>query len=242
MSLLVVEEVTKRFGGLTALDRVSVAVEPGEIVGIIGPNGSGKTTLFATVSGFLRPEAGRIALDGDSIVGLRPSATSARGLARTFQIAQPFAGLSVLDNVVIGALRGGRESLARARAVAADVVDFVGLAAVRDRLAANVTLADRKRLEVARALATRPRLLLLDEVMAGLRPTEVDECIALVRRIRDQGVTVVLVEHLIRAVLALSERMYVLHHGRVIAAGAPQEVIHAPHVVSAYFGTAPVDA
>jgi len=242
VSLLVLDAVTKRFGGLTALDRVSLRVEAGEIVGIIGPNGSGKTTLFATVSGFLTPEAGRILFEGVSIAGLRPSVTNARGLARTFQIVQPFGGLSVLDNVMIGALRGGRESLDGARASAGAILELVGLTALGDRLAADLTLVERKRLEVARALATRPKLLLLDEVMAGLRPTEIEESIRLIRRVRDQGITIVLVEHLIRAVLALSERMYVLHHGSLIAEGAPGDVIHQPQVISAYFGAAPVDA
>jgi branched-chain amino acid transport system ATP-binding protein len=240
--LLVLEGVTRRFRGLTALDAVSMRVGAGEIVGIIGPNGSGKTTLFATISGFLRPHAGTITFEGRSLVGLRPSAANARGLARTFQIVQPFGGLTVRDNVIAGALRGGRETLADARRAAAAVLDLAGLAPVGDQLAATLTIADRKRLEIARALATRPRLLLLDEVMAGLRPAEVEAAIGLVRRIREAGVTVVVVEHLIRAVLALSERMYVLHHGRVIAEGEPRQVIHRPEVVGAYFGTAPVDA
>jgi branched-chain amino acid transport system ATP-binding protein len=240
--LLVLDRVTKRFRGLTALDAVSMRVSAGEIVGVIGPNGSGKTTLFATISGFLRPDGGAIMFEGRSLVGLRPSAANARGLARTFQIVQPFGGLSVRDNVIAGALRGGRETLASARRAAAEVLDLVGLSGVGNQLAATLTIADRKRLEMARALATRPKLLLLDEVMAGLRPAEVDAAISLVRRIRDEGVTVIVVEHLIRAVLALSERMYVLHHGSVIAEGEPREVIHRREVVSAYFGTAPVDA
>jgi branched-chain amino acid transport system ATP-binding protein len=241
-ALLVLDAVTKRFRGLTALDRVSMQVHAGEIVGVIGPNGSGKTTLFATMSGFLRLDGGAITMEGRSLTGLRPSAANARGLARTFQIVQPFGGLTVRDNVIAGALRGGRERLANARLAAAEVLDLMGLWPLRDQLAATLTIADRKRLEIARALATRPKLLLLDEVMAGLRPAEVEAAIALIRRIRDQGVTIIVVEHLIRAVLALSERMYVLHHGRVIAEGEPREVIHRPEVVAAYFGSVPTDA
>lgn len=236
-TLLELERVTKRFGGLTALDAVSLRVEAGEIVGIIGPNGSGKTTLFATASGFLRPEGGDIQFAGRSIVGLRPSRINALGLARTFQIVQPFAGISVRENVVIGALRGGRETLATARRVAAEVLDLVGLGARAAQPAGNLALPDQKRLELARALATQPKLVLLDEIMAGLRPGEVDQAIGLLRQIRSRGVTLVVVEHLVRAVLALAERMYVLHHGSLIAEGRPDEVIHRPAVVEAYFGT-----
>ena len=238
MTLLALEGVTKRFGGLTAVDGVSLAIEPGEIVGVIGPNGSGKTTLFATVSGFLRPEAGAIRLDGQSIVGLKPSRIAALGIARTFQVVQPFAGLTVRDNVVAGALRGGRESLADARRIADEVIARCGMDGDRNKLAGALPIVGRKRLEVARALATRPKLLLLDEVMAGLRPTEVDQAIELVRAIRASGVTVIVVEHLMRAVMALSERLYVLRTGALIAAGDPREVIRRPEVVEAYFGEA----
>jgi len=238
MTLLALEGVTKRFGGLTAVDGVSLAIEPGEIVGVIGPNGSGKTTLFATVSGFLRPEAGAIRLDGQSIVGLKPSRIAALGIARTFQVVQPFAGLTVRDNVVAGALRGGRESLVDARRIADEVIARCGMEGDRNKLAGALPIVGRKRLEVARALATRPKLLLLDEVMAGLRPTEVDQAIELVRAIRASGVTVIVVEHLMRAVMALSERLYVLRTGALIAAGDPREVIRRPEVVEAYFGEA----
>ncbi len=238
MTLLALDGVTKRFGGLTAVDNVSLAIEPGEIVGVIGPNGSGKTTLFATVSGFLRPEAGAIRLDGQSIVGLKPSRIAALGVARTFQVVQPFAGLTVRDNVVAGALRGGRETLADARRVADEVIARCGMQADRNKLAGALPIVGRKRLEVARALATRPKVLLLDEVMAGLRPTEVDEAIELVRAIRASGVTVIVVEHLMRAVMALAERLYVLRTGALIAQGDPREVIRRPEVVEAYFGEA----
>ena len=236
MSLLSLEHVTQRFGGLTAVDRVSLEVGAGEIVGVIGPNGSGKTTLFATVSGFLEPQEGEIRFEGRSIRGLKPSRISALGIARTFQVVQPFAGLTVFDNVVAGALRGGRETLDDARRVAGEVIAQCGLAPERGKFAGALPIVGRKRLEIARALATRPRLILLDEVMAGLRPAEVDQAIELVRAIRASGVTVVVVEHLMRAVMALSERLYVLHHGALIAQGDAREVIQRPEVVEAYFG------
>jgi len=236
VSLLSLEHVTQRFGGLTAVDRVSLEVGAGEIVGVIGPNGSGKTTLFATVSGFLEPQEGEIRFEGRSIRGLKPSRISALGIARTFQVVQPFAGLTVFDNVVAGALRGGRETLDDARRVAGEVIAQCGLAPERGKFAGALPIVGRKRLEIARALATRPRLILLDEVMAGLRPAEVDQAIELVRAIRASGVTVVVVEHLMRAVMALAERLYVLHHGALIAQGDAREVIQRPEVVEAYFG------
>ena len=237
-ALLRLEGVTKRFGGVTAVNNVSLEIRAGEIAGIIGPNGSGKTTLFATVSGFLKPDAGRIIFDGQAIGGWTPSRVAALGVARTFQIVQPFGALSVLDNVIVGALRGGRETLEAAREQAVQVVRFLGLEAIASRPAAGLTIAERKRLEVAKALATRPRLLLLDEVMAGLRPTEVDQVIEMVKRIRGQGVTIVLIEHLMRAVLALAETLYVLRAGAVLAHGEPSQVVRRAEVVEAYFGHA----
>ena len=235
-ALLSVRLLTKKFGGLTAVDSVSFDVEAGRIVGVIGPNGSGKTTLFANVSGFQRPDSGTVVFDGIDITGRKPSAISALGIARTFQIVQPFSGLSVFDNIVTGALRGGRTRLAEARERAHEMAAFCGLAAESGKLAGSLPIAGRKRLEVARALATRPHLLLLDEVMAGLRPTEVDHTIELIRTIRAGGVTVILVEHLMRAVMALSEQMLVLQQGRVIANGEPRHCIDMPEVVRAYFG------
>jgi branched-chain amino acid transport system ATP-binding protein len=235
-ALLEVRHLTKRFGGLTAVDDVSFEVPAGRIVGVIGPNGSGKTTLFATVSGFLPPNGGQVVFDGRDVTGLQPSELCGLGIARTFQIVQPFAGLTVFDNVVAGALRGGRTGLAEAKARAAQVIDTCGLRAVSQSLAGSLPIAGRKRLEVARALATGPKLLLLDEVMAGLRPTEVDEAIRLVRTIRDGGVTVILVEHLMRAVMALSEELLVIQQGRLIARGDAREVVERPEVVRAYFG------
>jgi branched-chain amino acid transport system ATP-binding protein len=239
--LLETRGLTKRFGGLVACDQIDLAVRPGEILGVIGPNGSGKTTLFALVSGFLRADAGEIQLEGHSILGLRPSRIAGMGLARTFQIVQPFLGLSVRDNVLIGALKGGRRSLREADAKADELLERTGLTHVAARDASALTIADRKRLEVARALATEPKLLLLDEVMAGLRPVEVDQAVALISRLRASGITIVLVEHLIRAVLAACDRLAVLHQGRKIAEGEPRSTLERPAVIEAYFG-APVRA
>ena len=238
--LLEVHNVVKRFGGLTAVDHVSFEVMPGRIIGVIGPNGSGKTTLFANVSGFQTPEEGEIRFDGRVITGMRPSVLCELGIARTFQIVQPFAGLSVFDNVVAGALRGGRTTLKEAKLKATQIIELCGLQPVSTQMAGVLPIAGRKRLEVARALATGPKLLLLDEVMAGLRPTEVDDAIALVRQIRDSGVTVILVEHLMRAVMALSEELLVLQQGKLIARGDPHTVCNRPEVIRAYFGEAKV--
>jgi branched-chain amino acid transport system ATP-binding protein len=234
--MLEVESLVKRFGGLVAVDGVSLAVPPGEILGVVGPNGSGKTTLFSLVSGFLVPDAGRVRLEGTDITGERPERIALRGLVRTFQIVQPFAELSVIDNVIVGALKGGARSLAEARVTAEAVLTRVAFRASSKVLAAALTIADRKRLELARALAAEPRILLLDEVMAGLRPAEVDQAVALIAAIRASGVTIVMVEHLIRAVVAISDRVIVLHQGRVIAEGAPREALADAAVVRAYFG------
>ena len=239
-ALLEVRNMVKRFGGLTAVDHVSFEVMPGRIIGVIGPNGSGKTTLFANVSGFQTPEEGEIRFDGRLITGMRPSVLCELGIARTFQIVQPFAGLTVYDNVVAGALRGGRTSLTEAKQKASQIIEMCGLRPVSQQMAGSLPIAGRKRLEVARALATGPKLLLLDEVMAGLRPTEVDDAIALVRQIRDSGVTVILVEHLMRAVMALSEELLVLQQGKLIARGDPKTVCNQPEVIRAYFGEAKV--
>jgi branched-chain amino acid transport system ATP-binding protein len=233
--LLEVENVTKRFGGLTAVNRFSLALGAAEIVGLIGPNGAGKTTVFHLLSGFHPPTDGAIRFKGASIVGAKPHAICRRGLARTFQIVQPFVNLTALENVMIGAFNRTDE-VAAARAQALEVLEFVGLAGKRDAPARELTLSDRKRLEMARGLATRPELLLLDEVMSGLNPTEVEEIIGLIRRIHAQGVSLLIIEHVMRAIMALSQRIVVLHHGEKIAEGPPEAVARDARVVEAYLG------
>jgi branched-chain amino acid transport system ATP-binding protein len=233
---LEVREVSKSFRGLRAVTGVSFDVADGAIVGLIGPNGAGKTTTFNMVAGVFAPDAGEIRFADRRIDGLRPDQVCAAGIARTFQIVRPFAGLSVLDNVIVGALERSA-GVAEARAAAAAILEQLGLGARRDQPASALTLPDRKRLEVARALATRPRLLLLDEVMAGLRPTECDQMIAVFREInRRDGLTILLIEHVMRAVMALAQEIVVLHHGEVIARGAPGDVVRDPAVLECYLG------
>jgi branched-chain amino acid transport system ATP-binding protein len=233
--LLDVQGLSKRFGGLQALRRVTLQVEEGEILGLIGPNGAGKTTFFASVSGFLRPDEGRVSFAGRDLVGLPPYVIARLGLARTFQLAQPFAGLSVADNVTVGALARHRAPAA-ARRHATTVLALTRLDGLARRPAHALSVGLRKRLELARALATEPRLLLLDEVMAGLNSAELDETVAVIREVRGRGVTVLLIEHVMAAVMSLCDRVAVLHHGELIAVGPPAEVARDARVIEAYLG------
>ena len=226
----------KNFRGLRAVHDVSFAVPAGAIHALIGPNGAGKTTIFNMIAGVFAPSAGTVHLDGRRISGLRPDRICDAGVGRTFQIVKPFKGLSVLENVTVGALHR-HPHLPDARAKAEAILGGLGLHDRRHHLAESLTLPDRKRLEVARALATEPRLLLLDEVMAGLRPTETDRMVAILKQLnRDTGMTILLIEHVMRAVMALATRVLVLHHGAVIAQGAPAEVVRDPQVIKSYLG------
>ncbi len=233
--MLDIRALSKRFGGLHAVRDVALAVPEGRIVALIGPNGAGKTTTFAMIAGFIRPDAGTITFDGRDITGLRPDRIAGRGMVRTFQITQPFAGLTVAENIRVGAfLRTGDAAEATARA--RETGTRLGLGPWLDRSAAALTVAGRKRLEVARALATRPRLLLLDEVMAGLNPSEIHEIVALIRAIRDSGITILLIEHIMQAVAALADDVYVLAQGALIAQGSPRDIANNPAVIEAYLG------
>jgi branched-chain amino acid transport system ATP-binding protein len=234
--MLEVRHVSKSFRGLRAVHDASFQVPEGDINGLIGPNGAGKTTIFNMIAGVYAPDAGQILFNQQEIQGLRPDQVCAAGIGRTFQIVKPFAGLSVLDNVIVGALQRSK-NVSEARTFSQTILEKLGLAPKRDLPASSLTLPDRKRLEVARALATRPRLLLLDEVMAGLRPTECDLMVQVFRDLnRTDGITILLIEHVMRAVMALAKHIGVLHHGEVIARGTPEQVVRDPAVLECYLG------
>ena len=239
MTLLPLSGVNRRFGGVVAVDNVDFAVEAGEIVGLMGANGAGKTTLFSMIAGNLRPSSGKIVLNDRRIDRLRPDQICRLGVARAFQIVRPFAGLTVVENVAIGKLFGSRReySLTRAEDAARETLDEVGLGDRADDPAGTLTLAGRKRLEIARALATHPRLLLLDEVMAGLTPVEVAEALDTIRLLHQRyDLTIIVIEHVMRALMRLSDRLIVLHHGAKIAEGSPDEVANDAGVIEAYLG------
>jgi branched-chain amino acid transport system ATP-binding protein len=235
MKILEVKHMTKDFGGLRAVDRLSLEIEKGQILGLIGPNGAGKSTAFNCIAGVFPPTSGEIYFNGERINGAKPWTLCKKGLARTFQIVKPFASKNVLYNVMVGAF-ATTDQTAEAEARALEVLKSLHFHDKKDVRAGNLTIADRKRLEIARALATRPRILLLDEVMAGLRPAEVDEMVAIIKGLRDQGITIFVIEHIMRAIMALSDRIVVIQFGKKISEGAPEQVAADENVIKAYLG------
>lgn len=234
--VLVVKNLSKRFGGLQAVQDVSFSVAQNETVALLGPNGAGKTTSFNLITGFHRPDNGSVMAFGREIARLRPHQVCAHGLARTFQVAKPFGGMTVLSNVMTGAFLHDKR-LSQARDKAREAIEFVGLGRREETAARDLTTIDQRRLEMARALATQPKLLLLDEVMAGLNPSEIDQAVALLKKLTARGLTIVIVEHVMRAIMAVADRMVVLDHGQKIAEGTPKEVVENPEVIRAYLGS-----
>lgn len=235
MALLEVRNLTKRFGGLVANHRINLNINEGEIVGLIGPNGAGKTTLFNCIAGYYRPEEGSVHFMGRNITGYPPERVCKEGIARTFQLVKIFKDMTVLENVMVGAFVRAKTTR-EAREHAEEVLEFVGLADKQDALAGSLTIADKKRLEMARALATKPKLLMLDEVMAGLNPSEISEAVNLILKIRERGITLFLVEHVMAAIMPISDRIIVLDSGEKIAEGLPQEIASNERVIKAYLG------
>ena len=243
MSILELRGVSRRFGGLDALAEVDLSVQPGEIVGLIGPNGAGKTTLVNVVTGVYKPSSGSIHFNGSKIDGLKPYQISRIGVARTFQVVQPFPEMSVLENVMAPAIyAAGLKNIEEAREKALEKIEFVGLGVEVQTMASQLTLASRKRLELAKSLAMNPQILLLDEVNAGLNPAEIDKALELIRTIASSGVTIIIIEHLMKVVLSLCNRIVVLHHGALIAEGTPKEITTDQRVVQAYLGSRYADA
>ncbi len=236
-TILVADRLSQYFGGIHAIDDLSFALKEGEIVALIGPNGAGKTTLVNLMTGVHQPTSGRIRFQGADVTGQRPFEAARRGIARTFQIVQPFPRMTVLENVAAGALFGGAQSsVSAAMEIAREQLDLMGLAQFADRPASALTLAGRKRLELAKSMAMRPKVLMLDEVNAGLNASEIDGALRLIRQIAERGVTILIIEHLMKVVMSLAQRVLVLHHGQLIAEGSATEIVRNPRVIEAYLG------
>ena len=240
MALLEVKNITKSFGGLVAVNDLSFSLDKGHIMGLIGPNGAGKTTAFNMISGFYQPDEGSVHFNGDNVTGLRPDQICKLGLTRTFQVVKPFPQLTVRDNVMIGAYNRTNDNRV-AREKADEIIEFLGMQDEIDMIAGSLSVAYRKRLEVAKALATGPQMILLDEAMAGLRPTETDEMIELVREISREGIALLLVEHVMRVIMSLAENIIVIHHGEKIAEGSPEQIVQDKAVIDAYLGEVDID-
>lgn len=235
MNILEIKNIVKDFGGLRAVDTLSLSIEEGQILGLIGPNGAGKSTAFNCIAGVYAPTGGEIYFAGEKINRIKPWNLCKKGLARTFQIVKPFSSKSVLYNVMVGSfVNTDKTSVAEEKAL--NVLKLLQFEDKKDERAGNLTIAERKRLEIARALATEPKLLLFDEVMAGLRPAEVDEMVQIIQNLRDQGITIFVIEHIMRAIMTLSDRIVVIHFGKKIAEGSPQEVASDDNVIKAYLG------
>ena len=234
--MLDVRNISKHFGNLKAVSNVSFNLKEGEIVGLIGPNGAGKTTLISLIDGSLNPSAGSITFLGEDLAGKRPDELARKGMARTFQIVRVFKEMTVYENILVGALFAGNLSLSQARQKVQEALDFTGMAHLKDKTVREITLPDQKKLQIARALATDPKLLLLDEAMAGLNSKEVEAAIELVGRIRAQGISILVIEHLMKVIMNISDRIIVLHHGELIAEGTPREITSNEAVIAAYFG------
>ena len=235
--MLEVKNLTKYFGGLAAVRDLSFRVEKGQIFGLIGPNGAGKTTIFNMINGFYPPSSGDVLYQGKAITGLKPNVVCKKGIARTFQVVKPLSRMTVLENVMASAFCRVN-SIEEARQEAMKTLEFCGMTHRKDFLAKSLTIGDRKRLEITRAMATRPVVLLLDETAAGLNPTELDQAIALIRKIRDQGVTILIVEHIMKVIMSISDRIHAINYGQTIAEGTPQEVANNKAVIEAYLGEA----
>ncbi|MFS0764245.1 ABC transporter ATP-binding protein [Peribacillus sp. 1P06PB] len=233
--IIQVKEVSKHFGGLKAVNRVSFDVKENEIVGIIGPNGAGKTTLFNLISGSLPVTSGQVVFNNENITSQKPYIICKKGIGRTYQIVKPFGNISVLENVMVGAFNKA-SSTKEAKQFSLEILFKVGLEKKKDQIGKSLTIADKKRLEVAKALATQPTLLLLDEVMAGLNPSEVKELLPMIKGLRDSGITIILIEHIMEVVMTVCDRIVVVHHGEKIAEGTPKEIANNPEVIKAYLG------